>query len=101
MQSMIQFLKKDGTSCCSHWMSSPHFIIFQLLLFFLTKKTWCYLYNLLTNLETNLALDFVREGMVDSLIKLQQDLQGKLGTNLLWLKGYKITLEATLIRYIQ
>ena len=58
-------------------------IIIQLLLFFLTKKIWYYLCNVLTDLETNLALDFVREGMVDSLIKLQQDLQGKLGTNLL------------------
>ena len=49
----------------------------------LSKTIWYYLCNGLTNLETNLALDFVREGMVDSLIKLQQDLQGKLGTNLL------------------
>ena len=94
MQSMTQFLKKS-----LHVTTALN--IFQLLLFFLTKTIWYYLCNGLTNLETNLALDFVREGMVDSLIKLQQDLQGKLGTNLLWLKGYKITLEATLIRYMQ
>lgn len=80
---MTQFLKKDGTSCSSHLHVTTTLNIFQLLLFFLSKTIWSYLCNRLTNLETNLALDFVREGMVDSLIKLQQDLQGKLGTNLL------------------
>ena len=84
MQSMILFLKKDGTSCSSHCISLQHLLIFQLLLFFRTKTIWYYLCKyVLTNLETNLALDFARKGMVDSLIKLQQDLQGKLGTNLL------------------
>ena len=38
MQSMIQFLKKDGTYCSSHCMSLQHLIIIQLLLFFWLKK---------------------------------------------------------------
>lgn len=67
---MTQFLKKGWDILLQSLHVTTTLNIFQLLLFFLTKTIWYYLCNGLTNLETNLALDFVREGMVDSLIKL-------------------------------